>query len=700
MQREGLGGAQPPRDARARRGRPHWVPRAGRGRRLPTGFAGTRVGATHYWPVTAFAPARKLARWHALECAAREQAREGPFGRTRASPPRAAAMAAALGVAGRWRGARRAASEAAASCRRCRAAVTRRQRPFAASAAGGPSAPGGGGGDPWADLGLAADVCDAARNVGAGEPTPVQRAAVPGIVAGQDTVVASHTGSGKTLAYLLPVVHSLRAAEAAAAAAAADGGAAAGGVVGTSRPRRPRALVLSPTRELATQIGEVAKKVGHVAKFRSGVVVGGAPWGPQRSVLQRPLDVVVGTPARLLGHNANGDLFFGDVSTLVLDEADTLLDDSGFRPEVDKLLEICLKSSEADRATGRAATDRAQLVVVSATMTAPVRKLVEREMGSEVNRAGGGGGGEEGSYNNASTDTLHSAAAGARHEFISCGATDKLTHLKESLQRLHFNYVGPTIVFCNTIASARAVEHLLREDGVRTLSCHGGMTPQARLDAINEYKSATSEAISRRDAGNLGGGADGMFASELVEPVMISSDLSARGLDFSKGVARVINFDMPQDTVTYLHRTGRTARAGQKGLVVSLVTKRDRELAERIRINLERGLPLDMPVNKKQAKRDEAPKRPRGGRRVAARERARGRGGRGAGRGAGRGNGRGAGRGGGRGRGNKRTAASGGGKGSGGGGYSARGTGSGSGGGGGSGPGWSSSSGPGWSNGP
>ena len=419
--------------------------------------------------------------------------------------------------------------------------------------------------------------------------------------------------AGKTLAYLLPLVHNLRAAESAGAEAVERGEDPPTGAA--SRPKRPRALVLAPTRELAAQIGEVAKQVGHVAKFRSGVVAGGAPWGPQRTMLSRPLDVVVGTPARLLGHNANGDLYLGGVTTLVLDEADTLLDrDQGFREEVDKILSVCRAESSGE--DGRAKTDKAQLVLVSATMTEPVRKLVDKEMGGAAATAEGDG------YADASTATLHSGAVGARHEFIDVGGTDKMLHLEESLQRLHFKYMGPSIVFCNTINSARAVEHSLREAGVRTLSCHGGMTPSARLSAISEYKAATAEAILAREAGGLSGGADGLFAAEMVEPVLVASDLSARGLDFSKGVARVINFDMPQDPVAFLHRAGRCARAGQRGLVVSLVAKRDRELAQRIKLNLERGRPLDVAMNKKQAKRDEEKaKKPRGGRRVQARQR-------------------------------------------------------------------------------
>lgn len=363
------------------------------------------------------------------------------------------------------------------------------------------------------------------------KPTPVQAECIPKALEGRDIVARARTGSGKTLAYLLPIVQLLKEAEAAA------GGAPA-------KPKRPRALVLGPTRELTDQILRVAKALAHTAKFRSALVNGGTDMGSQKEQLERPLDVLVGTPQRVMQHAEKSNVYYGDVEVVVLDEADTMFD-RGFGPEVKAIL-----------AAVRGKPRPARCVLVSATMTKAVRRLVEEDFPR---------------IRQVETSTLHRGVAGARHTFLPLPpSANKLDLLLQVIEGEHLRG-RRVMVFCNTLASCRAADHFLTERGLQTACYHGDVPVEERKAAIQSF------------ADPEGGR----------PPLLVCTDLAARGLDIPGRVDHVVNFDFPLNPVDYLHRTGRTARAGATGRITSLVAKGDRVLAERIEEALQRGLPLD-----------------------------------------------------------------------------------------------------------
>lgn len=378
---------------------------------------------------------------------------------------------------------------------------------------------------PWAQLGLGPDLVEAVEALALAEPTPCQAAAVPRIAAGESVLLASHTGSGKTLAYLLPAFARLKADEA-----------ARGGV--PHKPRRPRVLVLGPTRELAQQVFGVAKQVSHFSRARVGLAAGGMGVPTQAKQLDRPLDVVVGTPGRVWEHVQNSSLFLGDVQCVILDEADTMFD-RGFGEDVRRLLGP-LRGPAID----------AQAVLATATVTAPVQRLLESALEGLVP---------------VKTSTLHKSALNAEHEFLDVTGQDKLHALAGVLRASGSTH---QVVFCNTLGSCRAAEHYLAEAGHRTHCYHGDMPVADRRVALENFQ------------GEAGA-------------VLVCTDLAARGLDFGRAVGHVVIFDFPLNPVDYIHRAGRTARAGAKGRITSLLAKRDLVLGRRVEEAIRNGETLE-----------------------------------------------------------------------------------------------------------
>ncbi|KAK9134396.1 hypothetical protein Syun_013726 [Stephania yunnanensis] len=392
------------------------------------------------------------------------------------------------------------------------------------------------------ELGLSEEVMGAVRELGISVPTEIQGIGVPAVLEGKSVVLGSHTGSGKTLAYMLPLVQLLRQYE------------ALNGKV--MKPRRPRAVVLCPTRELCEQVFRVAKSICHHARFRSIMVSGGGRLRPQEDSLNIPFDMLVGTPGRVLQHIEAGNLVYGDIKYLVLDEADTMFD-RGFGPDIRKFLgplkNRALNSDEKGF----------QTVLVSATMTmvrcflstvsladkghafirmAAVQKLVDEEFQGIVYLR---------------TSTLHKKIASARHDFIKLsGAENKLESLLQVLEP-SLAKGNRVMVFCNTLNSSRAVDHFLGENQIYTVNYHGEVPAEKRVENLKKFKSEDGDC-----------------------PTLVCTDLAARGLDLD--VDHVIMFDFPLNSIDYLHRTGRTARMGAKGKVTSLLTKKDQLLANRI----------------------------------------------------------------------------------------------------------------------
>lgn len=384
----------------------------------------------------------------------------------------------------------------------------------------------------FGDLGVSQGLQAAMEHQGLTQPTEIQVAAFQEVLKGGDVMLASHTGSGKTLAYMLPLISALKRDEATT------------GV--STRAGRPKALILGPTRELADQLLGVAKSLAHHDKFRAACLSGGHGWEQQTRSLQGAVDVVVGTPQRVLQHAAKGHLAFGDVQWLVLDEADTMFD-SGFGADVRAVLKPL-----------RTKANPAACILVAATVTKAIKGLLSEEFPS---------------MRRIETTTLHRGVAGSRHTFHAVPATaNKLAVLLQVVEA-NAGKRKRLMVFCNTLDSCRATEHHLSEAGLPTLSYHGDVPLDGRKRSIATFTD------SREDGER--------------HPILVCTDLAARGLDLTGRVDCVVNFDFPLNAVDYLHRTGRTARAGASGMIASLVARRDQVLASRIEDALQRNLPLD-----------------------------------------------------------------------------------------------------------
>ncbi|GAV58225.1 DEAD domain-containing protein/Helicase_C domain-containing protein [Cephalotus follicularis] len=371
------------------------------------------------------------------------------------------------------------------------------------------------------ELGLSDEVMGAVREMGIEVPTEIQCIGVPAVLDEKSVVLGSHTGSGKTLAYLLPLVQLLRRDEA---------------LLGMlMKPRRPRAVVLCPTRELSEQVFRVAKSISHHARFRSTMISGGGRLRPQEDTLNNPIDLVVGTPGRVLQHIEEGNMVYGDIKYVVLDEADTMFD-RGFGPEIRKFLAPLKHRASKPNPQGF------QTVLVTATMTGAVQKLIDEEFQGIAHLR---------------TSSLHKKIASARHDFIKLsGSENKMEALLQVLEQ-SLGKGNRVMVFCNTLNSSRAVDHFLSENQISTVNYHGEVPAEKRVENLNKFKS---------DDGDC--------------PTLVCTDLAARGLDLD--VDHVIMFDFPMNSIDYLHRTGRTARMGAKGKVTSLVARKDHMLADRI----------------------------------------------------------------------------------------------------------------------
>lgn len=330
-------------------------------------------------------------------------------------------------------------------------------------------------------------------------PTPVQVRAVPLLLAGRDVAVQAQTGSGKTAAYGIPLVERVRAS--------------AGGLQG---------LVLVPTRELALQVGDHLRSLGQGHRVRVARVYGGASMAAQRDALRQHPHVVVATPGRLLDFLRQGVSRLGSVRTVVLDEADRMLD-MGFLPDVERIL----RATPGDR----------QTALFSATLPPEVTGLVGRTLRDPVwVRIQG------------PVPTVE----GVRQFYVEVAEQDKLQALRVLLRT---EAVQSALVFRRTQRGAQKLADALARKQP-TAALHGGMRQRARFAALRE------------------------FASGRV-PVLVVTNVAARGLDLPQ-VSHVVNFDMPEDVETYVHRVGRTARAGATGIAITLVGQYDMEMFDRL----------------------------------------------------------------------------------------------------------------------
>jgi ATP-dependent RNA helicase RhlE len=342
------------------------------------------------------------------------------------------------------------------------------------------------------ELGLSAELLRAVEDQGYSEATPIQCKAIPLVLEGHDVLAAAQTGTGKTAAFTLPLLQKLQQK--------------------SSGPRCIRALILTPTRELAAQVNESVKTYGKHRPLRSMEIFGGVSARPQLSKIRRGVDVVIATPGRLLDHIRQGNINLSGVEILVLDEADRMLD-MGFIRDIKQII----KELPAKR----------QNLLFSATFSQEIRELANGLLNNptEVQVA----------ERNTTADKV-------RQVVMPVDKLRKRELLSEQIGKGNWRQV---LVFTRTKHGANRLAKQLNIDGIESSAIHGGKSQGARTTALRDFK-----------AGKV--------------RVLVATDIAARGLDIDK-LPHVVNYELPHVSEDYVHRIGRTARAGQAGTAISLV---------------------------------------------------------------------------------------------------------------------------------
>ncbi|MSS45369.1 DEAD/DEAH box helicase [Cutibacterium sp. WCA-380-WT-3A] len=353
----------------------------------------------------------------------------------------------------------------------------------------------------FADLGVRGDICQALQEVGIVSPFPIQAMSIPIAVEGTDLIGQARTGTGKTLAFGITILQRI--------IMPGDEG-----WDGLTAKGKPQALVMCPTRELALQVSKDISTAASVRGARILTVYGGVGYEPQIDALKAGVDVVVGTPGRLLDLSQRTDLDLSHVRIVVLDEADEMLD-LGFLPDVENLI-------------ARTPTSR-QTMLFSATMPAPIMALARSQLNRPVHvRAEG-------------ADTQ--ATVPDTQQFVyQAHPLDKIEIIGRILQA---NDVEKVIIFCRTKRACQRLSDDLSDRGFKARAIHGDLTQVAREKALKKFRHGDAT-------------------------ILVATDVAARGIDVT-GVSHVINHECPEDEKTYVHRIGRTGRAGAKGVAVTLV---------------------------------------------------------------------------------------------------------------------------------
>ncbi|PSL01896.1 superfamily II DNA/RNA helicase [Haloactinopolyspora alba] len=376
----------------------------------------------------------------------------------------------------------------------------------------------------FTDLGVLPSVAESLERLGITEAFPIQEMALPVALTGTDLIGQARTGTGKTLAFGIPLLQRIVAPGDRDYAEATE-------------PGKPQALVVTPTRELAVQVSDDLVKASTTRQVRILTVYGGRAYEPQLDALAAGVDVVVGTPGRLLDLARRGDLDLGHVKVLVLDEADEMLD-LGFLPDVESII-------------GQTPELR-QTMLFSATMPAAVISLARRYMRHPVNiRA-------------ESPDETQTVPATAQFVYRA-HQLDKEELIARLLQA---EGRGLSMIFSQTKRAAQRLADELKDRGFAAAAVHGDLGQGAREQALRAFRSGKVD-------------------------VLVATGVAARGIDV-EGVTHVVNLTCPEDEKTYLHRIGRTGRAGASGVAVTLVDWDD--LARWRMINDALGLPYPEPV--------------------------------------------------------------------------------------------------------
>lgn len=362
------------------------------------------------------------------------------------------------------------------------------------------------------DLGLPRPLGDTLSRMGVVEPFPIQAATIPDALAGRDVSGKAPTGSGKTLAFGLPVLAK----------------------VDRAKPRRPRALILAPTRELAEQISSALQPIGKAVDRRVSAVYGGVGYGPQLKALRGGVDVLVATPGRLEDLIEQSAIDLADANLVVIDEADRMAD-MGFLPAVRRILDMTAR--------------KRQTMLYSATLDGEVARLSREYQTNPVRHEAG---------------AVATTAADAEHHFWLIDSSERIDRTIEAIESS-----SRSIVFTRTRHGADRLAKQLERRGVRAVTMHGGRTQKQRSRALDAFTAGRANAL-------------------------IATDVAARGIHVDD-VTMVIHFDPAQDSKDYVHRSGRTARAGAGGTVVSMVMPDQRKTVDRMQKELGMRVPVGPP---------------------------------------------------------------------------------------------------------
>ncbi len=366
-------------------------------------------------------------------------------------------------------------------------------------------------------LGLSAELLRTVAEEGYETPTPVQAAAIPEVLAGRDVLAAAQTGTGKTAAFALPILDRL----------GADAN------TSFSPARHPvRALILVPTRELAVQVDEAVRTYGRSSPLRSSVVYGGVPIEPQTKVLRAGVEILVATPGRLLDHVQQRSVNLGQVSILVLDEADRMLD-MGFLPDIRKIIAML--------------PAKRQNLLFSATFDDEIRRLSATILRDPVT---------------VEVAPRNTAAEAVRQLVYPVDRDRKEALLAHLLRAYDLRQV---LVFTRTKLAASRLAARLDREGLDAVAIHSDRSQPERTRALEAFKSGDIR-------------------------VLVATDVAARGLDI-EDLPVVVNFELPWNPQDYIHRIGRTGRAGATGEAISLVTIDEADLLRGVQRLLRRAIP-------------------------------------------------------------------------------------------------------------
>lgn len=371
----------------------------------------------------------------------------------------------------------------------------------------------------FADFGLAPEILKALDAQGYVHPTPIQAQAIPIVLQGRDVMGAAQTGTGKTASFSLPIIQLLlRHAN-----------------TSMSPARHPvRALILTPTRELAIQVAENVKAYSQFTPLRSTVVFGGMDMAPQAQILRGGVEIVIATPGRLLDHVQQKSVNLGQTQLLVMDEADRMLD-MGFLPDLQRIINLLPKQR--------------QNLMFSATFSPEIKKLassfLQNPVGIEVARS------------NSTNENVRQMVYKVEEE----EKNDVTVHLIRS------RALKQVLVFSNTKIGASKLARQLEQEGIKASAIHGDKSQQERIAALQAFKDGQTD-------------------------VLVATDVAARGLDIAE-LPCVINYDLPYNAEDYVHRIGRTGRAGASGDAISLYSAKDERLLVDIEKLIKRSVPKE-----------------------------------------------------------------------------------------------------------